>query len=756
MPAAAAVASRHCDELTFVPPLGITPPPDVWAKRLTQVTAALQREAWLCAAWREHAPDHANTAPAAVAGSAAAAPWHLNALIGERSPYLLQHATQPIDWIPLAAGSRAESETPALRLVSIGYSTCHWCQVMAQQSFADPAVARLLNAAFASIKVDREQHPEVDARYQRLQRRVSGEAGWPVTVIETAAGQPLFVGSFVDRDALIRLLTRLRDLQATAPATLAALASSLAEPAESGVGPATAASEPPDRRLPGLDDLLDQHWDGVHGGLQGAQKFPDPGLFEWLLEDADGAPGDRIGAALQQQLQGMIGGLFDPLEGGFFRYATRNDWRQPHFEKMLYTQAQLIQWLARAGQGLARADWIELASDTLAFSDRRLLDQRSGLFRSAIDARWHGSEGGYYRLPRAQAAALAAALPGLQAYPSAPGAVLAIDPTALVGSSLPMQLADWRQRLPARPLPFVDGKQLTAWNAAMARALLALAEAAGNPELRQRAQSMLETLWQRFEPDSGTLWRDQYGGAEAALEDMVELGWAQLELARELPAAAAAATRARAHALAERAARNYLQGPGAAHWHDLLDDGERPAPAPALCALLTRLLHQAYRDPLAELEAQCWTRLAAAAPAAGASRWSQARWLSARSHGGVDRSHAVAEGHGQLRLLRAGRERAITLELALEPGWHVNARGAGKLGLIPLQISLAGLGAELEAHYPEPDWRSFPFAATALPVHQGRLRIDLETADTALIEVRLQACSETLCLLPERRLLRLW
>jgi uncharacterized protein YyaL (SSP411 family) len=688
----------------------------------------------------------------------------LNGLILQRTPYLLQHAFDPIDWRgaedPTARPAHAEGskETSALRFVSIGYSSCHWCHVMAEQSFRDPAIAETLNRSYTSIKIDREQHPELDALYARRQRSALGSMGWPITAVENAKGELLYIGAYLPPDRLQALLSRFERMARTAPASLEALAASHA------ALDAADESQPSSTRPPiDLEAVLAADWDHRHGGLSGAQKFPEPALLRWLLQSADPAAENPAARALASQLDGMLaGGLFDPLQGGFFRYATASDWSRPHFEKMLYTQALLIEAYARAGVGFGRSDWLQVALDSQRFVDATLLDAESGLYRSAVDARHDGTEGGLYLISTDTAARLAARS-GLDSYRFDEGqALLRMGHLQPRAEAVRAALAALRANAPPPAPAFVDSKTLTAWNALQARALLALA-AAGEKRFAERADAVLDRLWLRFDPDSGRLARAADGSGDAALEDYAQLAlallasadnhWRKSSGAGEADSRRQAAMRERqALQLASAAMQRYLplEASTDTRWIALAEDGELPSPAAALCELSQDLLQRAHDDALERQTRACLEALAQARRDAGGTYWSSAALddvPSARPRA----VHHLAEG--RIRATLSPRADGVRLNIA--PGWHVQANPVSDLRLKPTALRSPGDGSPLDTRYPPARRLHTEWQDLALDVYTGTVELRL-AEPAACMALELQACSDQVCLLPERALLREW
>jgi len=321
-----------------------------------------------------------------------------NHLARERSPYLLQHANNPVDWYPWGdeAFGRARAEDRPVFL-SIGYSTCHWCHVMEHESFEDAATAAVLNRDFVCVKVDREERPDIDRVYMTFVQATTGAGGWPMSVWLTPDLQPFFGGTYFPprtrwgRPGFIDILERIayswrheRDqIVQTAATILGRLRNAAGTDETDGVHRAPVAG------LDGVDAgiaAFSEAFDARHGGFGGAPKFPRPSELLFLLE-AHALTGDRRARDMAAEtLRAMArGGVRDHLGGGFHRYSVDGQWRVPHFEKMLYDQAQLVLASLEAAQATGDADFVAVAEDTLAYVARDLTAP-DGAFWSAEDA----------------------------------------------------------------------------------------------------------------------------------------------------------------------------------------------------------------------------------------------------------------------------------------------------------------------------------------------------------------------------------
>jgi len=326
-----------------------------------------------------------------------------NRLIFEKSPYLLQHATNPIDWNPWADSTldRARKLNRPIFL-SIGYSTCHWCHVMADESFTDSTVARILNEQFIPIKVDREERPDIDATYMQACQAMTGSGGWPLTLLLTPTLQPFFAATYLPKDnrpgllGLVSLLEKIVDLWQTDRARIDLAGSSIQQTL-------TQTDNQPGSREPLTEDIFRQavntyrsRYDQIHGGFSPAPKFPAPHnlslLFRLQHRLADKTVGDM---ALHSLNSIRYGGIYDQLGGGIHRYSVDERWLVPHFEKMLYDQGLLILAAIDAWQASGDPFYLEMGCDTAEYILDRLLIQE-GSFCCGEDADSEGAEGTFY------------------------------------------------------------------------------------------------------------------------------------------------------------------------------------------------------------------------------------------------------------------------------------------------------------------------------------------------------------------------
>ena len=445
----------------------------------------------------------------------------MNRLAHETSPYLLQHASNPVDWYPWGDEAFAAArgrDVPVM--LSIGYSACHWCHVMEHESFADDAVAEVMNRLFVSVKVDREERPDVDAIYMDAVVSLTGSGGWPMTVFLTPDGRPFWGGTYFPPEPRHGLPSFRQVLEGVTEAyrTRRGEVDQQADQLTNTIGSLVTTSET-GSLAPALADgavaALARQFDGVHGGFGGAPKFPPSALLPFLL-----AYGDPARAMAVATLDAMAdGGIHDQLGGGFHRYAVDGRWLVPHFEKMLYDNALLARAYAIAAVATGEGRYATVARDVLDYLDREMRLDGGGV-ASAQDADTSGHEGLTFVWTPADVRAvlgddaLAAAVCDWYGV-TGPGNFEGTNVLSVVGTGPPPAgLDEARAKLLAsretRPQPGRDDKALAAWNG---MALAAFADAGrllGEPAYVERAREIATFLLGALS-DDGRLrrtWRD--------------------------------------------------------------------------------------------------------------------------------------------------------------------------------------------------------------------------------------------------------
>jgi hypothetical protein len=490
--------------------------------------------------------------------SRAARSTHTNRLAGETSPYLLQHAHNPVDWYPWGeeALARASDEGKPIFL-SIGYAACHWCHVMERESFEDEETAAQLNRDFVAVKVDREERPDLDAIYMDAVQAMTGQGGWPMSVFLTPDGRPFYGGTYFPgdrrygmpsfRDVLAGVSRAWHEEREEVERTGGQLAQAIAQQAAAAAtaaGGSALLSEPG-----GLDAAvlgLERSFDAAHGGWGGAPKFPASMTIEFLLRRHATGGDARALAMARRTLDAMAdGGIHDQLGGGFARYATDAIWLVPHFEKMLYDNAQSARVYLHAWQITGERRYREVVAGIL---DHLLRDMRTtdGAFASSLDADSEGGEGASYLWTQHEIEELLGGEAPLfsAAYDVTPegnweGRTIlrrVRDDAALAAehggseSDIAERLGEARARLLARrqerPQPARDDKALAAWNGLAIAALAEASRVLARDDYRAAAEEAADFLTTALRDPDGTLrrsWKDGRASAMGVLEDHTHL-----------------------------------------------------------------------------------------------------------------------------------------------------------------------------------------------------------------------------------------
>ncbi len=491
-----------------------------------------------------------------------------NRLINEKSPYLLQHAHNPVDWHPWGdeAFKTAEREDKPVFL-SIGYSTCHWCHVMARESFEDKSIAGLINSAFVPVKVDREERPDLDSIYMTICQMLTGSGGWPLTIIMTPDKKPFFTGTYIPkntrfgRTGLMELIPRIRDVWANRRTDVIDTADKIISALKKVEDPAPG----PDIDMTVMERAfheLSQHFDRLNGGFGNEPKFPSPHNLLFLLRHWNRTGNRDALEMVEKTIHSMRrGGIYDQIGFGLHRYSTDREWLVPHFEKMLYDQAMFALSCLETCQATGLDYYAHVAREVFTYVLRDMTSPHGG-FYSAEDADSEGEEGRFYLWDekeireilgkdsvelfirafgverggnyRDKASGGASGLNILHQKPHLPDSARNADiPSAEFDakiSSLRVQLFNARQK---RIHPFRDDKILTDWNGLMIAALARGAQVLEDRPCLAAAVKAADFILSNLRgPDGRLLHRYRDGGAAipANLDDYAFLAWGLIEI----------------------------------------------------------------------------------------------------------------------------------------------------------------------------------------------------------------------------------
>ena len=472
-------------------------------------------------------------------------PAHTNRLAQESSPYLLQHAHNPVDWYPWGeeafAKARAEDK---LVLVSIGYSSCHWCHVMERECFEDEAVAQVMNERFVCIKVDREERPDVDNVYMTAVQLMTGRGGWPLNCFTLPDGRPVYGGTYFPPHQWTQVLNQLADTYAKDPERVMQQATQLHQGvvAQSLVKGTEEVDEPGREELRTMVHVWSRQLDNVDGGPDKVPKFPMPNNYQFLLRYAWLTNDSVLKRHVELTLDKMaLGGIFDQVGGGFARYSTDALWKAPHFEKMLYDNAQLVSLYSQAYQAFGKPLYKATVEHTLAFMEREMT-AAEGLFYSALDADTEGEEGRYYVWEKDELkAALGDDFDFAAAYYNVNSrglwehgryillrqqddAAFAVqhgitqDELGTRVDRINTVLLAAREK---RERPGLDDKSLTSWNALMIHGYCDAYEVLGDDVYLAKATGAMELLLSKCKRTNGGLWH-LYKGGKASINGYLE------------------------------------------------------------------------------------------------------------------------------------------------------------------------------------------------------------------------------------------
>ncbi|MEJ5253089.1 MAG: DUF255 domain-containing protein [Chthonomonadetes bacterium] len=734
-----------------------------------------------------------------------------NRLIHEKSPYLLQHAHNPVDWYPWSeeAFERAVREDKPIFL-SVGYSSCHWCHVMAHESFEDPRIADILNRHFICIKVDREERPDVDDIYMTAVQLLSGRGGWPMSVFLTPQGEPFFAGTYYPAEIFAQIARQLADAYQTRREEVFQSAREIA-----GVIQQVAAAryeqmegEPDPRVIGKYLQQMRQHFDTTHGGFGTAPKFPPntafPVLF-WLAENLESE--DALQMALRTLDAMALGGIRDHIGGGFHRYSTDAEWLLPHFEKMLTDNAQLGWAYTEAYSLTGNEHYKEVAQQIYEWVLREMRVE-DGAFASAMDADSEGEEGKYYTwtlgeirqtLPPSLAD-LFCNVYSIRAEGNyreeATGQMTGRNiphlraPLPQIAEELGMSPADLQEKMQtARELllqkrlqrvpPLRDDKVLAGWNGLMIESLAYAGMVLERPDYVQGAEEAARFILEKMVDAEGRLlrrYREGEAGIPAYLEDYALLGAGLLALfeATEHEGWLDEANRLASRMIADFWDEDHHAFVNTADYHEQLiarvkevHDRSTPCGNGSAARLLARLyqvtgegnydyfVYQTLRSLWAPIEKYPH----------GSDSLIHALLLVAgdtlEEVPEVEEPQPAPQASGvpvnvEMHIMEGG----VLIRFLIERGWHINGAEDVPEDLVPTRIEVSStlplvFGDPL---FPPPDTLQTDDTAQAIPIYRGELRVVVPvigigevTEDTGEIRARVtcQPCTDTECALPQ-------
>jgi uncharacterized protein YyaL (SSP411 family) len=719
-------------------------------------------------------------------------PVYLNRLILEDSPYLIQHAHNPVNWYSWGdeAFAAAKHENKPIFL-SIGYSTCHWCHVMEEESFDNPKVAEILNQHFISIKVDREQRPDIDSAYMSAVMMITQHGGWPMSSFLTPEGKTFFGGTYFPPDRFSELLLQIAQAWEQQPDQLKTQADRIAQ-AVANYNEAKAKGD-------AITDALTKQavqanlesFDARFGGFSPAPKFPNEPTLLFLLDQNRRHIDKSVATALRKTLDAMAqGGIYDQIGGGFARYATDTHWLIPHFEKMLYNQALLARAYTQSWQQTGNQADQRVACQTLNYVLRDMTTPAHG-FYSATDADSEGEEGLFFlwtteqinTLLKADDAAFVIKLFGMSKQGNFEGQNILNLPVSLSTFAQQNKLAitDVYQRLDKireimrverekRIHPLRDDKVVTAWNGMMITTLAEAGYALQEPRYTSAAIKAADFLWTIHRKQDNALWRaslNNNASIPASQEDYAYLAEAFLTL---YDVSGETQWLDRAKTLTDTMLEKFWDSKeGGFFMNELsqavpilarpkdLNDGAIPSGnsvALRVLAMLTRRTDDLSYDNRAR---NTLGALAASVKSYPASYGYLLMGRDELEHGATGNIQYAAKG--AVRIIgEMTQDRLVTISLAMKSGWHINAHKPLDADLIPTTITLSATesGWSLQSVvYPAPVTKTLQFQQQPLALYENTVSLQAQIKPKAEhhhlipLQINLQACNDKHCLAPE-------
>lgn len=697
-------------------------------------------------------------------------PRFLNRLVLEDSPYLKQHAHNPVDWRPWNPETlQLARDLDRPIFLSIGYATCHWCHVMEHESFDNIEIADMLNERFVPVKVDREQNPDVDLLYMTALQLSADSAGWPLTGFLMPNGKPFYVTSYMRPDVLSNVVQQVNDYWDRDRFELVLYSERLGNSVRNYMQAQRDAVSVDQSDIDRAESILLATVDGQEGGFGRAPKFPHEPELIWLLDGLDVGPDPDVERALHLTLSKMqAGGIHDQIGGGFHRYSTDNFWTIPHFEKMLYNQAQLLEVYARAAVMLDEPDFARTAKRIADFVLRNMTSS-DGLFTSGYDADSEGREGPFYLWDEA---GLEAVLSDEEAEWAKMALGISDVKPNFKGESLPTYASDQPHRddilskletaRRERVWPLLDDKRITAWNAQMIEAFAVAGEVLDRADWIELAIERGHRLWSlHADRQTGALKRfstdQKVSGTDGVLPDYA---YTVKAFVRLFDASGSREWLDRAARIAALMHEIFWDDELGLYAEASVDDHHlfaRPVStndgaqfSGAATAILASIeLGRRLEDPRLELRAAeglpALTDRAASAPTAHGSAW---RAILRR----LDPGQSV----GGVAVTAAGTVRAKinegVLVLYIAPGWHINSARPQQDFLAGTRVSWKGADGEAVTQWPDPVSTRLAFSDQPLETFEGELRLPLTSwsqNEHNRLSIEVQTCDDQRCFPPE-------
>lgn len=734
-------------------------------------------------------------------------PKYTNRLILEASPYLLQHAHNPVDWYPWGpeAFEKARNENKPVFL-SIGYSTCHWCHVMERESFDNIDIATFMNRHFVSIIVDRERHPDIDMTYMTAVKLLNGSSGWPMNSFLTPQGQLFFGGTYYPPDQFLDLLKRMEQAWREQQEIILNRAHLISNKVQDYLGTKNKRVAI-DRSI--FDMALRQihaRYDSFKGGFDHAPKFPNESILFFLFDMAVRHQDEAAMKVFMHSLQQMaMGGIYDQLGGGFHRYSTDLYWLIPHFEKMLFNQANLSQLYIKAHELSGDLLYARVAQQIFDYVLHELTSPEGG-FYSAMDADSEGKEGKYYiwsldevrEILTEDEAAFAIEIFGMSETGNYEGSNVLYLPVTLGNYSekkgMPLKqvldeldlvrgkLLSYRNK---RSSPLRDEKIIISWNSMMITALANASQVLNNKKYLDMAVNSAEFIWNNMRNEDNNLWRIYLDGEASVSASQDDYAYYSEALLILYDITDDILWQKRSRLIVEKMLDKFWDSKNHGFYITAEDrdntimirpkdsnDSATPSGNSVALRVLSRLNRRTGEiiyEKYASETLSAFSSNIVKNPAAYPYMLLAANEFLYRETGDIQYA-----ARGKVKVKKARTERrdnghmVIFLSFNIQPGWHINSDSTLDEDLVPTHISIMENQSTwriTDIEYPEPEIKILGFSKTSLSLFEKhfnvRLSLDLNgrNPDAILniipLRINLQACNDEICLAPETLILNI-
>jgi hypothetical protein len=706
-------------------------------------------------------------------------PIYINELIFEESPYLLQHAHNPVNWhawSPKSFKLAKKSNKPIF--LSIGYATCHWCHVMEHESFENIKIAKYINEHFIAIKVDRERRTAVDTYYMTGVQIMTGHGGWPMSNFITPDGKPFFGGTYYNPTQFINLLKRVNNIWATQEIELRKQALKMDIAINKYLTKSEKAQSINDTLYHAANENILNHYDEMLGGFTAAPKFPqEPWLLYLLTQD-----NDDINEALQHTLNAMKqGGIYDQIGGGFHRYATDNEWLTPHFEKMLYNQSQLSEIYTIAAEKFNNPEYKRIAVEILDYVLMEM-SSKDGPFYSASDADSEGKEGLFFtwtddELKNTLTKDEYLWLKNIYQFNTSGNFegrnILFLSETLkqlaskqnMIYENFVKKLTILNHKLykvrKLRVQPLIDTKVITSWNAQMVSSLAHASIAFDKPNYLDSALTAMYELLKTQINQKNQLMRNSLDGKTSNIAaELEDFAWMITAVIKLYDATSNRKWLNQANIFIKQTEELFYDNNNGGFFDNIPEQGipnnsrikhnEDGAMVSANGQILIALALYIHRTGDVHIDELFNQSFAAASGQAVKKPLSYTSMLRAKElYDNGENSNLTYAGKGHVKILTERKDNKIVLQFNIDNNWHINSNNTSIDSIIPLSIESKG---SLKFIYPQASIKIIDFNDKNLSTFEGKLKVTSRyTKDTIFplqLNVKLQTCSSKVCLAP--------